>query len=69
MVTVKCGRCGLVGRVHGPGMRFCRRCGLMFGASDPPPRTNRWGWEELRWPLVVLVVGSVLYMITESGAG
>ncbi|MFD7232153.1 hypothetical protein [Streptomyces sp. NPDC059881] len=42
----------------------------MAGIGNPPPQVHRgWGWEEWRWPLVVLIVGSVLYILTESGAG
>jgi hypothetical protein len=70
MVTVKCSRCGQVGEVYGPGLHFCRKCGLMAGVGDPPPKVHRgWGWEQWRWPLVALIAFSVLYTIVESGGG
>lgn len=62
---VRCERCAAEWKVWGPGLRFCRRCGLMLGAGeqrDRPPLPGRrpqdwWGAAIL---LVIVVVIFVL---------
>ena len=56
MVTVKCSRCGQVGEVYGPGMRFCRRCGLAAGFKDAPPSAG------FDWRTGAVLFGVILFV-------
>lgn len=53
---------------YGPGLHFCRRCGLVMSMADPPPRDPVDWWRWYYFLLAAVFALGVAWSVVDSPA-